>query len=172
MNKKPDVITTPRLRLGPVRDEQEDAVIDLLAKEEVGRTYMLPEFTCREQIYRVFDTYRQRSRAEDRFVYGIYRDEVLVGLLNDVCIENGGIELGYIIHPDHKNQGYATEALAGATKALFDMGFSRVRTGAFPENIPSIRVMEKCGMVRLEETETLEYRGKTYHCVLFEKYPE
>ena len=47
MNKKPDVITTPRLRLGPVGDEQEDAVIDLLAKEEVGRTYMLPEFTCR-----------------------------------------------------------------------------------------------------------------------------
>ena len=169
MNKKPDVISTPRLCLGPIGDNQEKAVMDLLTNQEIGRTYMVPDFTSREQVYRVYDAFRRLSRAEDRFVYGIYREETLVGLLNDVGMENGCIELGYVIHPDYKNRGYATEALAAAMNALFDMGFSRVRTGAFPENLPSIRVMEKCGMVRLKETETLEYRGKTYDCVLYEK---
>ncbi len=46
--------------------------------------------------------------------------------------------------------------------------FTVVKTGAFTENIASIRVMEKCGMRRFDETEEIEYRGKNHTCVYYE----
>ena len=84
-------------------------------------------------------------------------------------IKDGKIELGYVIDPGHKNRGYATEALTAAIKALLDMGYDAVRTAAFEGNIPSIRVMEKSGMDRMDFTDELEYRGVTHRCVWFEK---
>ena len=166
---KPNEIHTPRLRLGPVEEAQREAVIELITHPEVGKTYMVPNFTCRADMDRVYEKYHQLSHMPERFVYGIYLGDTLVGLMNDVCVENGTIELGYLVHPRHHNQGFATEALAAAIETLFRMGYPTVRTGAFPENRPSIRVMEKNGMTRLELTEDVEYRGQVYRCVLFEK---
>jgi RimJ/RimL family protein N-acetyltransferase len=96
----------------------------------------------------------------------------LVGFLNDVEIENGAIELGYVIHPRFQGNGYATEALGIAIGELFHLGFQAVITGAFRQNAASIRVMEKNGMTRIEKTEPIEYRGKTHICVYYTKVQE
>ena len=63
--------------------------------------------------------------------------------------QNGTIELGYGVHPDYRNRGYATEA----SRALIGWGLSqrsveRVAAKCDPDNSPSVRVLEKAGLKR------------------------
>ena len=58
-------------------------------------------------------------------------------------------EVWYKIHSDYWKKGYATEAL----KAIIDFGFDalklhRIEAGCAVENIGSIKVLEKSGMLR------------------------
>ena len=75
----------------------------------------------------------------------------------------------YVISPLYKNNGYAPEVLIKAIDELFNLGFNVVKTGAFINNLASIRVMEKAQMTRLKEITPIEYKGVTYDCVNFEK---
>lgn len=165
---KPHILQTPRLRLQAIRCGDGKAVLSLLTNEEVGKTYMVPEFPDRQSQWRLYERLRQLSLCPERFVYGIYHGSQLIGLLNEVETSETEIELGYVIHPDHKGNGFATEALQAAITALLNMGYSAVRAGAFEENAASIRVMEKCGMHRLPQTEEVEYRGMLHRCIMFE----
>ena len=65
-------------------------------------------------------------------------------------------EIGWTIAPAHAGRGYATE-LAGALLelAFTGLGVRRVEAGAFADNAPSLRVMEKIGL-RHEGTFTEE----------------
>ena len=81
--------------------------------------------------------------------------------------KDGGIELGYVIHPRFHGKGYMTQALKAAIEELFSDGYREVITGAFEENRASIRVMEKAGMILQGKTEEIEYRGKTHNCIYY-----
>lgn len=168
MKERQMQLSTPRLTLMPFSEKDMDRVIAILCNEEVGKTYMVPAFDSREQAERMFARLRELSLAKDHFVYGIYLENRLIGFLNDVEMTADTVELGYVIHPDEQNRGYATEALGAAIAELFRMGFSRVRAGYFAENPASGRVMEKCGMKRIPETGEIEYRGAVHRCVYCE----
>jgi RimJ/RimL family protein N-acetyltransferase len=165
-------IVTQRLCLRQISPEDREEMFALLTNEEVSRTYMIPEFQSEEEINRLFEVFQRLSRSEDRFVYGISLDDRLIGFLNDVEVREGDVELGYVIHPDQKGRGFATEALGAAMAELFDAGFSTVRAGAFEENRASMRVMEKCGMALTGEEEQIEYRGKMRRCICYAKRNE
>ena len=56
-------------------------------------------------------------------------------------------DLGYWVRKDHWGEGIASEAVT----AILDFGFNthklnRIYATACPENIGSLRVLEKCGM--------------------------
>jgi RimJ/RimL family protein N-acetyltransferase len=90
-----------------------------------------------------------------------------------VEVEDGSIELGYVIHPDFQGKGYMTQALKLAMEELFHMQYRQVITGAFTENTASIRVMEKSGMTRMEKIDKIDYRGKVHTCIYYaKKYEE
>jgi ribosomal-protein-alanine N-acetyltransferase len=58
-------------------------------------------------------------------------------------------EIGYIFHPAYQNQGYCTEAtLAVINHAFRKMGAHRIVAHCSPENVPSWKVLEKCGLTR------------------------
>ena len=160
------------IRLAPLRAADLETMLDILTNDCVKQTYMLPDFPSREDAVPLFQRLVYLSGDSRRFVRGIYADETLVGFLNDVEIENGAIELGYVIHPRFQGNGYATEALGIAIGELFRLGFQAVITGAFRQNAASIRVMEKNGMTRIEKTEPIDYRGKTHICVYYTKVQE
>lgn len=158
-------ILTKRLRLGALRQEDGKALIGIMTDPAVGKTYMVPELDTQEKRDALFERIRALSEADDRFVYGVFLKNRLIGLINEVDRNGAEIELGYVIDPAYHNRGCATETLSACIKALLDGGFSRVKAGAFSENGASLRVMEKCGMRRTGETETVEYRGENYLCV-------
>lgn len=166
--KTTPVINTARLCLHAFLDEDAETMIALLTNSEVIKTYMVPDFRSSAEEVKLFERFKELSVSDERFVYGIYLEEKLIGFINDVEIKETEIELGYVIDPSYKNQGFATEVLAAAIKELFAAGFSVVKTGAFEENAASMRVMEKCGMLRLEQEEEIRYRGKVHRCFIYE----
>lgn len=167
--KKVPMITTERLVLRTIENYDQEDMIAILTNEEVGRTFLVPDFKSREEEVRLFEVLKKLSESEERFVYGVYLDNKLIGFINDVDITESEIELGYVIHPQHKNKGYATEVLGASIDQIFSLGYSVVKTGAFEENFASIRVMEKCDMVRMEQEDSIEYRGKVHRCVYYKK---
>ena len=69
------------------------------------------------------------------------------------------VGLGYFSHQAFWGKGYTSEAV----RALFAYGFLqndvfRFQTGCLAENVGSMRVMEKCGMVR-----EAYYKQYTWH---------
>ncbi len=161
------MLKTERLTIKPFAPEDQADAIELLTNAEIGKTYMLPEFREKEEAIPLFQRLCELSRSEEHYQRGIYLEGKLIGFLNDVEISAETIEMGYMLHPDYWGRGYATEAFSAVIRELFRRGFSQVTAGAFAENAASRRVMEKCGMHRLEKEEDLEYRGKTFHCVYY-----
>jgi RimJ/RimL family protein N-acetyltransferase len=67
-----------------------------------------------------------------------------------------GLEVGYVIAPEHQGRGYATEAAAAALRYAFDVvGAPRAISLIYPANTPSQRVAEKLGGTRQPDVEVL-----------------
>ena len=162
-------IKTERLELKPITDNDTENVIAILTDDVVKQTYMVPDFETEEAVINLFQKLRDLSVADNFYQVGIFLENQLIGIANEVERTDKSIELGYAILPQFHNKGYGTEMLNALIERLFSDGFSQVVTGAFSENISSIRVMEKCGMRRLEKIDEIEYRGKVHTCVYYAK---
>ena len=163
-----DPVTTNRLILRPYKESDREQVIWILRNAEINKTFMLPEFEDDAAAERLFRKILLYSHQEDHFERAICLEDRVIGFLNDVEIKDGTAELGYVIHPDYQNRGYATEALTASIQELFRQGYSRIRAGYFEENPASRRVMEKSGMHPISRVDTIEYRGKLHKCLYFE----
>ena len=161
-------IFTERLLLRPYTEADCEPMIRILRNKEISKTFMLPDFEDDAAAERLFRKILIYSHQEDHFERAICLDDRLIGFLNDVEIKDGTVELGYVIHPDYQNRGYATEALTAAIRELFRLGYSTVRAGYFAENSASVRVMEKSGMHPVSRVDTIEYRGEIHKCLYYE----
>jgi RimJ/RimL family protein N-acetyltransferase len=57
-------------------------------------------------------------------------------------------EIGWCLSPDHQGKGYVTEAMGELVRLCFEeLGIRRLVAIAFADNAPSLRVMERLGMV-------------------------
>ena len=160
-------LETERLVLKPFAEADDPALAELLRDSQIKQTYMLPDFENEAQSMGLAERLRKLSMDSGRYVAGIYRDGTLVGFFNDVEMENGTIELGYVVGPAYWGRGYATEMLKAVAAYLLASGFREVVAGAFEENAASIRVMVKAGMRKLEKIDEIEYRGRKHRCVYY-----
>ena len=160
-------IKTKRLELKPFQDSDMEMLCEILTNEKIGETYLLPDFKDDAAVLALAKRLQALSLAEDRYVAGIYFETKLIGIFNQTDIRGETIEVGYALHPDHHNRGFATEALKAMIENLFAKGFSVVFTGAFEDNLASLRVMEKAGMKKTNARASVDYRGKTHRCVYY-----
>ena len=153
--------------LRPFCDDDQQQILEILTSPVVNKTYMLPDYEKPEEAIPLFNRLMTLSEDDTHYVRCICLNNTPIGFLNDVEIEDGRIELGYVIHPNFHNKGYMTAALKLAISRLFELGYHTVQCGAFEENTASIRVMEKCGMKRMEYSDTVEYRGSCHRCIYY-----
>ena len=165
-------IRTRRLLLRPLREEDENDVIDLLTDEKITKTYLVPRFASRAEAVPLFQKIMAYSRSDDHYIRGMEYEGRIVGFLNDVSLSEAECELGWVVRPDCWGKGICTEAVSAVLPDLCRMGVRRVIAGAFDTNPASLRVMEKCGMVPIDKTEEIPYRGETHHCVFRAWEPE
>ncbi|MFA6060878.1 MAG: GNAT family protein [Taibaiella sp.] len=85
-------------------------------------------------------------------------------------------EVWYKLFPDHWGKGYATEALKELLRFGFqDINLHRIEAGCAVENIGSIKVLEKAGMIREGRTRKLlpirgEWMDNYGYAILEEDY--
>ena len=162
----PKVLQTDRLTIDKISGESLEDVLAILCSPAVTQTYMVPDLD-KEGMGKLALRFAELSQKQERFVRGIFLNGKLIGLMNDTEITATEIELGWAIHPEYHCRGYCTEAVCAAIAALLEAGFSQVTAGAFECNRASTRVMEKAGMMPIDKTEEISYRGKTHRCVYY-----
>ena len=160
-------MTTYTLTLCPLSAAHQEGILDVVTDHIVKQTYMLPDFSQKEDAIPLFERLKALSLDPAHYVRCILVNGYPIGFLNDVEIHGDRIELGYAIASPYHGQGYMTKALQAAIAELFAMGYGNIVCGAFSENVASMRVMEKSGMQRIDFTEDIEYRGKTHHCIYY-----
>jgi ribosomal-protein-alanine N-acetyltransferase len=155
------ILETPHLTLRPFREDDVDLMAQLFANADFMR-FSLGVFTKREQTKVFIQKVIGWDRAEmpSQFAVIIRSNGTLAGYCGFFHHPEHGIddvEIGYRLHPDYWNRGFATEA----ARAVRDHGFrdwklARVISLVHPENIPSRRVAEKNGMTVEKE---IMFRG-------------
>ena len=65
--------------------------------------------------------------------------------------ERGYVEVGYSVLEEFRRLGFASEAVMALMTVAFETGASEVAAETFPSLLPSLRVMEKCGMTKVGE---------------------
>ena len=156
---------TKRLQVGPMTQGAAEALTELLLDPVVGQTYMVPDFSSRQEAEALARRLVALSQTPGRYMAGIFREGTLVGILHETEVTPDWVELGSALLPRYYGQGYCTEALRGALDWLLEQGVAQVRAGAFADNRASLRVMEKAGMVPIDHRDQVEYRGILRECV-------
>src|SRR6478735_3877062 len=91
------------------------------------------------------------DRAYPFFVFR-ERDDLLVGGLMLANVRRGIVQagtIGYWVGQTHARQGYMTAALRALLPFAFGgLGLHRVEAACIPTNVPSTRLLEKCGFTR------------------------
>jgi RimJ/RimL family protein N-acetyltransferase len=64
--------------------------------------------------------------------------------------DEGRVEIGYTVIPEHRRRGYAEEAVRALMGwALSEQGVTRFRASVGPWNAPSLHLVRKLGFVRV-----------------------
>lgn len=143
-----DGVSTARLALRPLRQDDADALLEVYThplveawigphsrervSEEIG-------FQVAGQAERGYSVWAVERRGDGRFL----------GDCGLQPLEHRGpeVELGYDLHPDAWGQGLATEAATAVVQAAFGtLGLERLMAVVKPANAASRRVLEKAGL--------------------------
>lgn len=95
--------------------------------------------------------YSQDVREKVGYAFFIFQrtDEALMGGLTISNIRYGvsqSCSLGYWMGEPHAHQGYMTEVMPALFPFIFnDLGLHRVEAACLPENLPSMRLLERAG---------------------------
>jgi RimJ/RimL family protein N-acetyltransferase len=145
---------TARLTLRPATTADLPAVFAIRSSPEVAE--WMPD---RPTAYDEWLLRLGRSGAVDRMLV-MEREGTVIGDLY-LHIENAWAqaevseaaertqaEIGWCLSPEHQRQGYVSEATAELVRiCIEELGVRRVVAYAFADNVPSLRVMERLGMV-------------------------
>jgi RimJ/RimL family protein N-acetyltransferase len=148
-------IETERLLIRPFAADDFEAVLAIYSRPDIAR-YLYWEPRGPEEVRRVLEEKSGMSAiaAEgDGLSLAVVRRDT-GALIGEVSLfwqsdAHRQGELGFIVHPDHGGQGFATEA----TEAMLALGFEglglhRIFGNADARNAASARLMERLGMRR------------------------
>lgn len=148
-------VATERLLLRPFTAEDFDALHAYQSREDVARfLYWGPRTGAEVRESLALKVAATRIRDEgDVLCLAMARDDdgTVVGdiILHLISLEHRTGEIGFITHPDHHGNGYATEAGRAVLGVAFDeVGLHRVIGRTEARNVASARVLEKLGMRR------------------------
>ena len=146
-------LETERLLLRPFATGDLDALLAIQSRDDVTR-YLYWDPRTAAEVREVLDR-KVRSTAivaegDNLSLAAVLRESgELIGdcSLRWLSAEHRQAEIGFIFHPDHHGQGYATEAAAALLALAFDgLRVHRVIGRLEARNTASARVLERLGM--------------------------
>ncbi len=147
-----DRIETPRTILRPFSEDDAEAAFRWLGDPAVMRFIPSGLDASVEDTRKRIATYREHQTAHgfSRWVIQERASGLLIGDSGLLELEAvGGIDLGFRLAVSHWGRGFATEvAQAWVHAAVHDLGLPRLFAFAHPENVASLRVLDKVGFRR------------------------
>ena len=155
-------LETPRLRLEACSLELAEALLADRNRAEAILRAALPQAWPDDELAGLLPIYAAQLRDDPSTLgFGVWiaierEREVVVGSAGFVGPpKEGALELGYGIHPDHRNAGYATEAASALVRwALEQDAVEEVWAECERTNAPSVRVLEKLELQQTGENGT------------------
>ena len=140
------------MELRPLAEEHVPDLDRLIEDREVLHHTRIPEPPPDGFARRWVARYEQGRRDGSCEGFAIHGDDgafLGMALAPEIHREAAEVELGYIVAPEARGRGVATEALRQLTSWAFDeLGAQRVYLLIDVVNAPSHRVAERCGYVR------------------------
>ena len=146
--KQPPVILTKRLCLRPLKEEDSDALFAIYG--DAGTVRYVPEEQWTEKNREeAFNKRLAFSRKPDHFLYAVVLEGTVIGTVSAWKTEMKDTwEIGFMLHPSYRHQGYASEAAKAVAEDLFEKGVHRIQANLDARNTASARVCEHIGMRR------------------------
>lgn len=148
-------IGTERLKLRNIELSDISSIHELHSYAEVDEYNTLGIPKGLEETRRIVKSWMEDNQEKSSSKYTLAIEHRLNGTFLGLIGLNLGHpkyrrgEVWYKLHPAHWNNGYATESLKAIIRFGFDvLHLHRIEAGCAVGNIPSLRVLEKVGMVR------------------------
>ncbi len=148
-----ETLQTSRLRLRPFRHDDAAAYAAYRSDESTARyqSWQVP-FPLAEAQRNVAEAAAMDGPTEGAWFSLAITHQESDEAIGDVVarLESNGraAEVGYSLAVAHRGKGYATEAVQRLLAYLFnDVGIGRTHAGVHPDNVASMRVLERCGFV-------------------------
>jgi len=142
-------VETDRLLLREFRDSDVDAFARFYADPQVTRYLGDGSTLDREQTWRTIAAAagHWQLRGYGQWVLELKSTGEVIGRSGLYNPEGWpGLEVGWVISPDHQGHGYATEAGAASLRYAFDtLNADHVISLIYQDNLPSIAVARKLG---------------------------
>jgi RimJ/RimL family protein N-acetyltransferase len=148
-------LLTERLSLRPFRDDDLDAFYAIQRRPDVVR-YLYWEPRSREETREMLERRKLQTQIEREgeglhLAADLRASGTLAGHFNLVLSsqEHRQGEIGFVMHPDHHGQGYASEGARLMLRLGFEeLGLHRIVGRCDARNVASARLMERLGMRR------------------------
>ena len=152
INSKKIILVTPGIEILERRLKEENFYEQICINGKYENIYFSSDWPGKALVVYPMEIER-RKKNPDILPYWTYniinrKSKEVVG---DICCktepnENNEIEIGYGINQTQKRKGYATEAVLSFVSYIFaNTKVTGIKAECNIDNIPSIRVLEKCG---------------------------
>ena len=144
-------IETERLILREFRyDDAESMMRNWVSDDEVQWMYGEPSYKTKEEVISLLDEYVGRNQSGYYYRWAVIEkeSEECIGQVAYFFVDSGNrfAEIEYCIGTAFQGKGYATEATKAVINYGFDnIGLNKVQICVRPSNLPSAKVIEKCG---------------------------
>ena len=146
-------ITTPRLVIRLISDDDVDAMFEVFSDAEVMRYWSTPPLANRAGAVELVNEIHESFARQVMLKWGVARrpDNYLIGTttLYNLDFDNRRAEVGYALGRTHWGQGYMHEALQALLAFAFEtLDLRRLEADVDPRNRASIQTLERLGFQR------------------------
>lgn len=168
----PPTLTTERLVLDPLREDDAPALFDYRGDPEIYRRLTL-EPSSADDVLRWIQRSEAFGTPDAWFTLAVRLgdSDTLIGDLGLRCVGEAyeQAEIGYTFSPQYHGRGYATEAVRGLLDHLFGaLGTHRVFASVAPDNESSAALLRRLGLRREGHLrQSLKFKGQWVDDVVY-----
>lgn len=152
------IISGERVYLRFFTPEDADSLLELMVRNRSLFERVVParkeSFYTLEEQAKLIQNWSKAAEEDRRYSFGIFLVETkkLIGEISLFEISRGPLQkciLGYCLDGEHNGNGFMTEAIRLVLGYAFkNAGFHRIEAGVMPQNVGSMRVLEKVSFER------------------------
>lgn len=162
----PVILQTERLLITDITESDKDKYYELYTDDALNRYW---GYDYRDDLNGELPTpdyflaFQQKLKdIKEEYALSVKKNGVLIG---ELVLHNfdyfGGVEIGFRFFNSHQGKGYATESTSQLVEYAFNvLGAKKVKTRCFKQNIPSARLIERLGFLKVREDQTHYYFEK------------